>query len=306
VTPGFVVTLIGREIDGARLDRVALTAKKHGFALAGTQALSRANPAALDLFLGAPDAANPDALRAELLALRGDLACDVALQRDDDARRHKRLCVFDMDSTLIRQEVIDELARARGIVDQVAAITHRAMNGELDFDAALRERVALLAGAPVTILREVLDRIELTPGADNLLAVLKRIGCRTAVLSGGFTDVTLPLAARIGLDHAHANTLETRDGLLTGRVLGPIVNRKRKGDLLAEIAAQEGVPVECVMAIGDGANDLDMLARAGLGVAFHAKPAVQLQAPVVLNQPRLDAVLYLLGMTDADVQVAGA
>ena len=209
---------------------------------------------------------------------------------------------MDMDSTLIQQEVIDELARLWGVFDKVAAITHRAMNGELQFDDALRERVMLLKGAPASILTDVQAVIELTPGAEALIRVLKRLGYRLAVISGGFIEVAEPIRQRLGLDYGFANQLEIVDGKLTGHVLGAIVNRKRKAELLEQIAAQEHIPLDQVIAIGDGANDLDMLNRAGLGIAFNAKQVVRDQANYVVNQRNLDAILYLLGIRESDAK----
>ena len=226
----------------------------------------------------------------------------MALQREGLLRRSKRLVVMDMDSTLIQQEVIDELARAVGVYEKVAAVTHRAMNGELPFDEALRERVMQLAGAPASILTDVLERIELTPGAEKLVRVMKRLGYRLAVISGGFIQVTEPIRQRLGLDYGFANNLEIIDGRITGKILGPIVNRQRKADLLVSVAQTERIALEQVIAIGDGANDLDMLARAGLGIAFNAKRVVQEQARYALNQRNLDAVLYLLGLHDEEVR----
>jgi phosphoserine phosphatase len=218
-------------------------------------------------------------------------------------RRSKRLVVMDMDSTLIQQEVIDELARRYGVYDKVSEITHRAMNGELSFDEALRERVALLAGAPESIVQEVLDAIELTPGAEELIRVLKKLGYRLALISGGFIELAEPIRQRLGLDYAFANQLDIEKGKLTGKVRGPIVNRQRKADLLESIAQAERVALDQVIAIGDGANDLDMLKRAGLGIAFNAKQVVREQANYAINQHNLDAILYLLGITDIEAQL---
>ena len=205
-----------------------------------------------------------------------------------------------MDSTLIQQEVIDELARALNVTEAVAAITERAMNGALDFDESLRARVKLLKGTPVSALDDVLERIELTPGAEELVRLLKRLGYRLAVISGGFIEVVEPIKQRLGLDYAFANRLEAQDGLLTGELVGPIVNRERKAELLETIAQAERVELDQVIAIGDGANDLDMLHRAGLGIAFNAKRIVQEQASYAINRRNLTSILYLLGIRDTD------
>lgn len=294
----WAVTLLAPRLDAVVLAEATRAAAVRGFRIEKIARLSGARLSALELILTDEGAADPTALQADLLDLQQRLGCDVALQREGLMRRSKRIVVMDMDSTLIQQEVIDELARLRGVYDQVAAITHRAMNGELDFDGALRERVQLLAGAPESILTDVQARIELMPGAESLIRVLKRLGYRTAVVSGGFLDVAEPIRARLGLDYAFANQLEIHGGVLTGRVLGPIVNRARKAELLETIAQQERVALEQVVAIGDGANDLDMLQRAGLGIAFRAKPVVRSQAKFSINQPNLDAILYLLGIGD--------
>lgn len=239
-----------------------------------------------------------DAMHAHFMQIGGDLALDVAWQKDDVYRRMRRMVVFDMDSTLIRAEVIDELAKEAGAGDKVSAITEAAMRGEIDFDESLRQRVASLAGLPESTLRKVAERLELTEGCETLLTNLKAFGYKTAVLSGGFTYFGKYLQQKIGLDHVHANELEIIDGKLTGRVVGPIVNGPRKAELLKELAAREGIHRRQVVAIGDGANDLPMLNRAGLGIAFHAKPIVREQASHAVSTLGLDALLYLLGVRD--------
>jgi phosphoserine phosphatase len=229
---------------------------------------------------------------------------ELAFQPNTIYRRYKKLAVFDMDSTLIQQEVIDEIARKLSVEDKVSAITERAMNGELDFTASLRERVALLRGTPITIFDELKQIITLTPGAGDLVQALKKLGYKTAVLSGGFKPLTPWLAERLGLDYAHANTLAfTDDGLsLSGEVVGDIVHAERKRELVLEIAKENGIPLEQVVCIGDGANDLPMMGVAGLGIAFNAKPRVQQLAPVRLNSTTLLDALYLLGISDTEQQ----
>jgi phosphoserine phosphatase len=212
---------------------------------------------------------------------------------------------MDMDSTLIQIEVIDELARAHGVVDKVSAITRRAMNGELDFDQALRERVRLLEGLSADVLFGLAANLPLTEGAEPMLRVLKKLGYRTAVISGGFSVAAEALQKRLGIDEAFSNTLEIIDGKLSGRVLGPIVNARRKAELLEELAARDGIPLEQVIAIGDGANDLLMLQKAGLGIAFHAKPKLREAAHTAISSSGLDAILYLLGIAGRDVQALG-
>lgn len=298
----WAVTLVKPGLGAEELSRAASSAAQHGFNIDKIERLSLGGLSSIELILGGVSSPDPDSLRADLVQLQADLGCDVALQREGLLRRSKRLVVMDMDSTLIQQEVIDELARQVGVYDQVAAVTHRAMNGEIPFDDALRERVSKLAGAPSSVFVEVLNRIELTPGADNLVRVLKRLGYRLAVISGGFTHVTEPIRQRLNLDYGFANQLEVEGGKITGKIIGPIINRQRKADLLESLAQTERISLDQVVAIGDGANDLDMLARAGLGIAFNAKRIVREQARYSINQRNLDAVLYLLGLRDEDLE----
>jgi phosphoserine phosphatase len=247
---------------------------------------------------------NPDALRENLAAVAATSGVDLAVQPAGLVRRGKRLVVFDVDSTLVQGEVVDELAALAGVGEQVASVTAAAMRGELEFAASLRARVELLAGLPVQALDEVRARMVLTPGADTLLRTLRRMGYSLGVVSGGFTQIVEPLAADLGLDFAAANVLEVADGRLTGRLLGPIVDRAGKADALRRFAAEAGVPLPQTIAVGDGANDLDMIAAAGLGVAFNAKPAVRAAAPAAMNVPFLDALLFLLGVPRDEVDAA--
>ena len=249
--------------------------------------------------------ADPDVLRTELAAVAVREQVDVAVQLAGLSRRAKRLVVMDVDSTLIEGEVIEELAAHAGCLDQVAEITAAAMRGELDFAGSLRARVALLAGLDASALEEVRRSVQLMPGARTLVRTLKRLGYRIAIVSGGFTQVTDSLREELGLDFALANTLEIGpDGRLTGNVVGPIVDRAGKAQALRKFASEAGVPVSDTVAIGDGANDLDMLAAAGLGVAFNAKPLVREQADTAVNVPFLDTILYLLGITREEVEAA--
>lgn len=257
---------------------------------------------------GAPP---PDA-RARARALRHALAAavtagdpgavvDLAVQLARPAPRAPRLVVMDMDSTVITIEVIDELARRHGVGAEVAAITARAMAGELDFEASLRARVARLAGLPVTVLDDVAATLPVTPGAARLIAAIRALGGWTAIVSGGFTFAAAPLAARLGVDHVHANRLAIADGRLTGGLDGAIVTPARKAALVGELAARHGLDLGLTVAIGDGANDLLMLARAGLGVAFHGKPRVAAAADTAISAGGLDRVLAVLGLSDDDV-----
>jgi phosphoserine phosphatase len=240
-------------------------------------------------------------LRTALASVAAATGADIAVEQVGLARRSKRLIVLDVDSTLVRGEVIDELAARAGRAAEVARITAAAMNGELDFAESLRARVAVLAGLPVEVLDEVREALELTPGARTLIRTLKRLGFRCGIVSGGFTQITDPLAEALGLDFAAANTLEVVDGRLTGGLVGEIVDRPGKARALARFAAEYGIPLEQTVAVGDGANDLDMLNAAGLGIAFNAKPFVREQAHTALNQPYLDAVLQVLGFTRDEV-----
>ncbi|WP_436773676.1 phosphoserine phosphatase SerB [Yinghuangia sp. YIM S09857] len=247
-----------------------------------------------------------DKLRAELAPEAAARQIDVAVQPSGLLRRAKRLVVMDVDSTLIQGEVIELLAEHAGCLDEVAEVTAAAMRGELDFAESLRARVALLAGLDAAAIDAVRERVELTPGARTLVRTLKRLGYRVGIVSGGFTQVTDVLVERLGLDYAAANTLEVVDGKLTGRVVGEIVDRPGKARMLERFATDAGVPLSATVAIGDGANDLDMLNAAGLGVAFNAKPVVRQAADTAVNVPFLDTVLFLLGLTREEVEAADA
>jgi phosphoserine phosphatase len=251
-----------------------------------------------ELTVSGADATN---LRTRLAEVAAATGADIAVEQVGLARRSKRLIVLDVDSTLVRGEVIDELAARAGRAAEVARITAAAMNGELDFAESLRARVAVLAGLPVEVLDEVREHLVLTPGARTLIRTLQRLGFRCGIVSGGFTQITDPLAETLGLDFAAANTLEVVDGRLTGGLVGEIVDRPGKARALARFAEQYGIPLEQTVAVGDGANDLDMLNTAGLGIAFNAKPFVREQAHTALNQPYLDAVLQVLGFTRDEV-----
>ncbi|WP_346100906.1 phosphoserine phosphatase SerB [Nonomuraea maheshkhaliensis] len=250
--------------------------------------------------------ADPDALRVELAAEAAAQEVDVAVQRTGLSRRAKRLIVMDVDSTLIQGEVIELLAAHAGCLEEVARVTEEAMRGELDFAESLRRRVALLEGLPAEVFEHVRKEVVLTPGARTLVRTLKRLDYRFAIVSGGFTQITDGLVEELGIDYSAANVLEVVDGRLTGRVVGEIVDRPGKARALERFAREARLPISQTVAIGDGANDLDMIAAAGLGIAFNAKPVVRQAADTAVNTPYLDSILYLLGISRDEVEAADA
>ncbi len=250
--------------------------------------------------------ADPWALRTDLARESANLGADIAVQRGGLHRRAMRLVVMDVDSTLLQDEAIDLLADRAGCAAEVSALTDAAMRGEIDYATALTERVKRLAGLDATAVTELTEKLRLTPGARTLVRTLKRLGYRCGVVSGGFTQVTDWLSAQLGLDYAAANTLEISDGKLTGRITGDVIDRPGKERELRRFAAASGVPLSQTVAVGDGANDLDMIAAAGLGIAFNAKPAVRSAADASVSVPHLDVILYLLGISREDVEAADA
>jgi phosphoserine phosphatase len=283
-------------------------------AIAGRIAADGANIDRIDRIAHYPvtcielDVSGADArrLRAGLSTEAVAQQVDVAVQRGGLHRRAMRLIVIDVDSTLIQDEVIELLAKRAGCADEVAEVTGAAMRGEIDFTTALRDRVALLAGLDAAVLDDVRAKLRLTPGAQTLVRTLKRLGYRCGIVSGGFAQITGALAQRLGIDYSAANMLEIADGKLTGKLAGPIIDRAGKARILARFAAHAGIPLSQTVAIGDGANDLDMITKAGLGIAFNAKPVVRDAADASVSVPYLDAILYLLGISRDEVEAADA
>jgi len=243
-------------------------------------------------------------MRAAFLATAHELEIDIAFQRESIFRRNRRLFVFDMDSTLIEGEVIDELAKLAGAGDEVAKVTESAMRGEIEFQESFRRRVALLCGLEETKVRELLKVIPLVEGAEQLIRTLKMLGYKTAILSGGFSFFARHLQVRFGIDYVFANDLHVVNGIVTGEVQMPIVDGPRKAELLREIAHKENISLEQVVAVGDGANDLPMLGIAGMGIAFRAKPLVRQTASHAVSFLGLDSLLYLIGVRDRDLTLA--
>jgi phosphoserine phosphatase len=302
----YIITLLARKITSDQLARVTAVISKHGLNIDSINRLSGRIP------LGEPPALSkacvefsargsihdPAAFRRELLEVAGVLEVDLAFQQDNMYRRTRRLVAFDMDSTLIEAEVIDELAKLAGVGEQVSAITERAMRGEIDFSESFRARVALLEGLEESALDRVASELKITEGAEHLISTLRTLGYKTAILSGGFTYFARHLQARLGMDYVYANELDIAQGVVTGKIRGEIVDGARKAQLLRQLADDLGIDLQQVIAVGDGANDLPMLSIAGLGIAFRAKPLVQKSAEQSISTLGLDAILYLLGISD--------
>jgi phosphoserine phosphatase len=297
------VTLMGAPLTPVTVSEISATIARHDANIDRIRRLSRDPVTTVELEVSGADAA---VLRRDLVREAAVRGVDVAVSPSGLARRGRRLVVMDVDSTLIRDEVIELLARHAGREEEVAAVTEAAMAGELDFAESLHRRVAVLEGLDVRVLAEVREQVRLTPGARTLCRTLRRLGFTLGLVSGGFAEVVEPLGRELDCQYVRANRLEVADGRLTGRVDGPVVDREGKAAALREFAAAEGLSLARTVAIGDGANDLDMLAEAGLGVAFNAKPLVRAQAQTSVNVPYLDTVLYLLGISREEVEDADA
>ena len=306
----YIITMLARKITAEQLSDVTAVVAENELNIESINRLSgrvplegershRDSRACIEISVrGNPG--DQEAMRGSFLRIANERNMDIGFQKDSVFRRNRRLVVFDMDSTLIQSEVIDELAREAGVAEEVEKITERAMRGELDFDESFRARVALLKGLDESALERVQKRIPLTEGAERLVGTLKALGYRTAILSGGFTWFGHYLQEQLGIDYVHANELEIVDGRVTGEVKGRIVNGQRKAELLREIAEQEEISLEQAIAVGDGANDLPMLGIAGLGIAFRAKPVVKENAEQSISTLGLDGILYLIGVRDRD------
>lgn len=302
----YIITLLARKITADQIARVTEVVSRHELNIDGINRLSGRIPlgelpalskACVEFSVRGP-LADSGEFRRDLLEVAGALEVDLAFQQDNMFRRNRRLVAFDMDSTLIEAEVIDELAIRAGVGEQVAEITERAMRGELDFSESFRARVALLEGLDESVLQDIAGELKITEGAEHLISTLRALGYKTAILSGGFTYFARFLQQRLGMDYVHANELDIRDGKVTGKVVGTIVDGERKASLLRHLAETEGLDLQQVIAVGDGANDLPMLSTAGLGIAFRAKPLVKQSAEQSISTLGLDAILYLLGFSD--------
>jgi phosphoserine phosphatase len=307
----YIVTLLARKINSEHLAAVTTVTSDFGLNIDKIVRLSgrikldeteKLGRACVEFSVrGEPE--NALQLKNALLELSSKYDIDVAYQEDSIFRRNRRLVVFDMDSTLIDAEVIDELAIEAGVGEQVAAITEAAMQGEIDFKQSFTQRMALLKGLDISVLQSVAERLRLNEGAEHLISTLKKLGYKTAIVSGGFTFFGEYLQQRLGVDYVYANQLDIEDGLVTGQVSGDIIDGQRKAELLREIAEKEGLKLQQVIAVGDGANDLPMLGIAGLGIAFRAKPLVKASAEQSISNLGLDGILYLLGYSDKDTLI---
>lgn len=303
-----IVTLLGRQLEARQLAAVTELIREHRHNISSIKRISSRTPktehnqhiAAVEIQING-EADRLSELRSNCLALSSDIDLDIAIQQNSVWRRNRRLVCFDMDSTLIEDEVIDLLADAAGVRNQVAEITERAMNGEIDFEQSFRQRLSSLAGLDASIFDTISDKINVTEGAERLIRNLQRLGLKTAIISGGFSFFANRLATQLGIDFVHANELEIANGQLTGRHVGSIIDADRKVAIMREIAQQQGINEQQVIAVGDGANDVPMLSAAGLGIAFRAKQVVRRQADYAVGSVGLDAILYLIGMREEEI-----
>ncbi len=296
----YAVTCLGEEITAQVVAQISNAISSENVNIERITQLSQGELGCIEMIVKTNKTINVQDMTRKLLSISSDFGVDIAVQKEDIFRRSKRLVVMDMDSTLIQVEVIDELAKSAGHGEEVSGITSKAMNGELSFNESLNKRVELLRGLDENILDEIYHNIPFTPGAKKLIKILKKLGYKTAVISGGFTFFTDRLKNELGLDYAFANKLEIKDGKLTGKVLGEIINGEFKAKILEDIADKEDIALDQVVAIGDGANDLLMLDKAGLGIAFNAHKTVREKADYNISQKNLDSIIYLLGISEKE------
>ena len=295
------VVVLSQSLKPAAINAIAAVISEDGGNIERINRTASYPVTAIELTVSGADLAT---LRSALATTGSELGVDIAVSPGGLMRFATKLVVMDVDSTLIQQEVIELLGAKAGVQSEIAKITEAAMRGELDFEASLRARVALLKGLPASVLEDVQSEITLTPGARTLVRTLKKLGHHIALVSGGFEPVIAPLAAELGIDHMRANNLEIKDGKLTGELDGPVIDRAGKATALRDFAAEHNVDLDQTIAIGDGANDLDMIAIAGMGIAFNAKPAVKAAADSSVSAPYLDSVLYLMGISREEVEEA--
>lgn len=301
-TDHLVLTLISERPSSRLVAALGAAAARHGANIVSIRRLAEEDLRAGEYVLDISGVSDLDAMKADILRTAEGLDADAGLAREDVYRKSKRIVVFDMDSTLVAGELIDILAERKGVADAVRSITRKAMDGDIDFEESLRHRVAMLAGLPESVLHEIAAALPLTPGAEEVIRVLKRLGYKLGVLSGGFTVFAAALQERLGIDYAFANTVEIHDGALTGKLVGPIVDGPGKARLLAEIASREGVRPDQVVGVGDGANDIPMLQAAGLGIAFRAKEGTRRRADAAIGRNDFMGLLYLLGVSGRDLK----
>jgi phosphoserine phosphatase len=301
----YAITCVGEEISAQVLAKLSSTLAASKVNIEKIGKLSQGKLNCVEMIANAYSEVDISQLRRKLLHISTDYPVDISLQKENLYRKAKRLVVMDLDSTLIQTEVINELASLAGVREEVTRMTQAAMAGNLDFRQALAKRVSMLKGIKIELLQQVYDNLSLMPGAKKLIYILKKLGYKTGVISGGFDFFALRFKKELGLDYAFANKLEVENGVLTGKLTGPIIDGRKKADLLEEIARKENISLEQVIAIGDGANDLLMLERAGLGIAFNAQKKVREAADYILSQREIDSILFLLGINEKDLKDIG-